>query len=97
MRLQSAFAPSNPWPVDGAHFPQQQKGINMEPTFASQTFDIAIKDGRPSITRSYTFKNGDTISFAVTLQKDYDATLSDMHRRSVETAINHLKTLIPQQ
>ncbi|HJV75381.1 MAG TPA: hypothetical protein VJ654_14235 [Noviherbaspirillum sp.] len=69
----------------------------MEAPFKEQTFDISISDGRPSITRNFVFKNGDKLSFTVMLQKDYNATLPDMHRRSVEAVINHLKTLIPQQ
>jgi hypothetical protein len=67
----------------------------MEATLVSSTFDISAKDGQPTITREYTFKNGDTISFTVTLPRDDAATLPALHRQSIETAISHLKSLIP--
>lgn len=69
----------------------------MSSTPITATFDIAIKESKPVVTRNFTFKDGDTISFTVTLPQNYEASLSDLHRQSVDAAITHLKAAIGQQ
>ena len=55
-------------------------------------FNLSVSSGgRPKITRELEFSNGDTIVFTVTLEEDETATLTDLHRRSVEEVIERLQ------
>jgi hypothetical protein len=55
-------------------------------------FNLSVSaTGRPKITRELEFSNGDTIVFTVTLEEDETATLTDLHRRSVEEVIERLQ------
>lgn len=61
------------------------------------TYDIALKNGKPTITRNLTFKNGDTISFSITMESDHSKSLADLHRESAQAAITYLEDWIKPQ
>lgn len=66
----------------------------MEKPFKNGSFDLELSNMQPTIRRQFEFKNGDQVSFSVTLPRDDAATLPDLHQRSVRAVIDHLESLI---
>ena len=61
----------------------------------SAPFNLQIVGGgKPKITREIQFTNGDNISFTITLDRDENATLPELHRQSVQEVINRLQEWI---
>ena len=58
---------------------------------ATATFDISANNGAPVVTRSVVFASGETISLKMFLPADPNSTLIDIHRASVERAIELLQ------
>lgn len=59
----------------------------MDTTISSATYHIDIASMQPVITRELKFKNGDTVSFTVTLPRDDQLTVIGMHQASVAHVI----------
>ncbi|MFC0132075.1 hypothetical protein CR105_24475 [Massilia eurypsychrophila] len=59
----------------------------MDATLASTTFDIKISGMQPTITREIKFKSGDSITFTVTLDRDDEVKMLELHKRSVKHVI----------
>lgn len=55
------------------------------------TYDIKIDNGKPTVTRNLVFKNGDTLSFSITLESEHSGNLVDLHRASAQAAIKYLE------
>ena len=66
------------------------------PSFTKTSFDVSIQQDTLKATRSYEFNNGDTINLTVSLPRQGETSISEIHIKSIEVAISHLKTLIPQ-
>ena len=60
----------------------------------SSTFAIEINGVQPTVSREIKFENGDSISFSVTLDRDDDMRLADLHKRSAEHTIKLLQSWI---
>jgi hypothetical protein len=57
-------------------------------------FAITVDGGKPTVVRHFKFSDGSAIDFSITLPQNYDATLIDLHRRSVEHAIALLQDML---
>jgi hypothetical protein len=60
----------------------------------SVTYDISMSNGTPAVTRSLEFKNGDTISFSVTVPNGGNLSLVELHRASAQRVIELLQDWI---
>ena len=69
----------------------------MDNQYKAKNFGIEIHNFRPTVTRNFSFENGDLISFTVNLEPDFNATIGDIHKQSVIAAIEHLKGLLEPQ
>lgn len=65
--------------------------------FKDATFTITIVDKSLKVSRTITFNNGNEISLEVSLPRTDNISLPEMHIKSIQTAIENLKTLIPPQ
>jgi hypothetical protein len=66
----------------------------MSNIIPSTDFHLTVKDHVPVVTRHLNFKNGDSISFTVSLPNGMKTSLADLHVRSVEEVIAHLQASI---
>lgn len=58
---------------------------------SSSTYDINVLGGKSIVTRNIAFRNGDTISFKVTLDATSSKTLTQLHHESAQAAIAYLE------
>ncbi len=57
-------------------------------------FKVETKSGCPVVTRNFTFKSGDTLSFTATHPKGFDVTIKELHRTSAEQVIAFLQEFL---
>ncbi len=57
-------------------------------------FQVKVTGDSNVITRNFVMKNGDTLSYTVTVRKDLDDTMRDLHRKSAQEVIDLLQTFV---
>lgn len=60
-------------------------------------YRLTLNSGQPTITRNFTFDDGSAIDFTVTLARDDEATLVDLHQRSLRHAITLLQGMLKSE
>ena len=65
--------------------------------FKDATFNIEVADKTLNVSRTIKFNDGNEISILVILQRSENVSLADLHIKSIQAAIENLKTLILKQ
>lgn len=57
-------------------------------------FQVKVTGDSNVVTRNFVMKNGDTLSYTVTVIKDLDDTMRDLHRKSAQEVIDLLQKYV---
>lgn len=66
----------------------------MDNKISDSDFSISVRSSQPTVTRTFKFASGATVTFSIALPRHDADTILDMHRKSVEAVIDLLRSTI---